>query len=210
MTRFHKLNQTALGFAFIVGRLLLTLGALTFLLGMRRNADGASSWVEGVLLSMAFLILVPVFLKMAQILGERAPVLGTFCAVTGLGIGFGLLPSNARITQAGLDQVGLDVLVFSLPSPGMAPLFIWLFLGLFTTVFLGIGFLRKGGVPRWTAVLLILAPLLFVLGQGGDETIAWWQNHIFYPLATVAYLAALAPLGWRLLTDPSSFSVGEA
>ena len=71
--------------------------------------------------------------------------------------------------------------------------------GLFTSTFLGIGFLWKGGIGRASAALLLVAPVLLVIGQGGDDTIAWWQVNLFYPLACLAYLAALAPLGLRML-----------
>ncbi len=143
MSRFDQLQQKALGFAFIAGPLLLTIGALTFLLGIGLNSDGVSSWVEGVLDAYAFLIFVPIYFELARVLGERAPVFGIICAITGLGIGFGTLPSIARIMQAGFDQAGLDIAVFSLQSPGMPLLFIWMFLGMFTSLLLGIGFLRK-------------------------------------------------------------------
>jgi hypothetical protein len=133
-------------------------------------------------------------------MGERAPVFGLICTITGLGIGFCVLPANARITQAGLDQAGVDVAIFSLQGPGLMLLVVWMFLGMLTTILLGIGFLIKGGLPRWTAVLLILAPIFLVIGQGDDESIAWWQVNIMYPLACVTYFAALAPIGWRMLT----------
>jgi hypothetical protein len=72
------------------------------------------------------------------------------------------------------------------------------------------GFLIKGGLPRWTAVLLILAPIVFVMGQGGDESIAWWQVNIMYPLACVTYFAALAPIGWRMLAGAAPVRSAEA
>jgi hypothetical protein len=83
------------------------------------------------------------------------------------------------------------------------PFFIWMFLGMFTSLFLGVGLLRKGGVPRWSAILLILAPIFFVLGQGAGEEIAWWQVNLFYPLACLTWLAALAPIGLRYLAGGS-------
>jgi hypothetical protein len=82
-------------------------------------------------------------------------------------------------------------------------------LGLLITILLGIGFLVNGGLPRWTAVLLILAPIVFVVGQGGDESIAWWQINIMYPLGCVLYFAAFAPIGWRYLAQPAGGMVGE-
>ncbi len=200
MTRYQQLEQKALGIAFIAGPLLLTIGALLFLLDIGLNYDGVSSWVEGVFDAYAFLIFVPIYFNLARMLGERTPLFGIICAITGLGIGFGVVPSSSRITQAALYQAGFEVPIFSLSHPGMIPLLLWMFLGIFTSLFLGIGFLRKGGIPRWTAILLILAPILLVIGQGGDETIAWWQTHIFYPLACMTWLVAFGSIGWRYLS----------
>ncbi|MBX3055186.1 MAG: hypothetical protein KF770_01820 [Anaerolineae bacterium] len=203
MSRFDQMHHKLLGLAFIVGPLLLVSAALAFRLGVGMSSHGVSSWVEGVLMALAFLIFVPIYLHLARVLGQRAPRLGLVCTVTGLGIGLGMVPSSVRITQAGLDQLGVDVAVFSLQPPGQMVLVLWMALGLFTTIFLGIGFLVKGGVPRWTAVLLILAPIVFMMGQGGDESIAAWQINIMYPLACILYFAAFAPIGWRYLTQPA-------
>lgn len=205
MSRFDQYQQKLLGLAFIVGPLLLVSAALTFRLGVGLTSYGVSSWVEGVLMTLAMLIFVPIYLHLARIMGERAPRLGLICTITGLGI----VPASIRITQAGLDQLGVDVAVFSLQSPGQAVLVFWMGFGMVTTILLGIGFLVKGGLPRWTAVLLILAPIVFIVGQGGDESIAAWQINVMYPLSCLLYLAAFAPIGWRYLTQPASSVVGE-
>ena len=50
------------------------------------------------------------------------------------------------------------------------------------------------------------------MGQGSDETIAAWQVYGMYPLATVIWFAALAPIGWKKLTGPedqTSMAVAE-
>lgn len=203
MSRFDQMHHKLLGLAFIVGPLLLVSAAFAFRLGVGMSSHGVSSWVEGVLMTLAFLIFVPIYLHLARVLGQRAPRLGLVCTVTGLGIGLGMVPASIRMTQAGLDQLGVDVAVFSLQSPGQMVLVLWMALGLFTTIFLGVGFLVKGGLPRWTAVLLILAPIVFMMGQGGDESIAAWQINIMYPLACILYFAAFAPIGWRYLTQPA-------
>jgi hypothetical protein len=204
MSRFDQMQHKLLGLAFIVGPLLLVSAALSFRLGIGVTAHGVSSWVEGVLMSLAFLIFVPIYLHLAHVLGQRAPRLGLVCTVTGLGIGLGMIPSSIRLTQVGLDQLGVDVALFGLQPPGQMALVLWMALGLLTTILLGIGFLAYGGLPRWTAVLLILAPIVFMMGQGGDESIAAWQINIMYPLACLLYFAAFAPIGWRYLTDPAS------
>jgi hypothetical protein len=210
MSRFEQLQHKLLGIAFIVGPLLLVMGAAAFLLGIGLSSHGVSSWVEGVLMTLAMLIFVPIYLHLAALMGKRAPVFGLICTITGLGIGLGIVPASHRIMQAGLDQIGVDVGVFSLQSPGQMVLVLWMGLGLLTTILLGIGFLVKGGLPRWTAVLLILAPIVFVMGQGGDESIAWWQVNIMYPLACVTYFAALAPIGWRMFAGDASDRPAEA
>ncbi len=209
MSRFDQYQYKLLGLAFIVGPLLLITAALTFLLGIGVSSHGVSSWVEGVLMTLAFLLFVPIYLHLARVLGQHAPRLGLVCTITGLGIGLGMVPASVRITQAGLDQLGVDVAVFSLQSPGQMVLVLWMGLGLLTTILLGIGFLVNGGLPRWTAVLLILAPIVFIMGQGGDESIAAWQVNIMYPLGCLLYLAAFAPIGWRYLTQPAGRVVGE-
>jgi hypothetical protein len=130
-----------------------------------------------------------------------------------VGIGFGVVPANDRIMQAALDGAGYDIPIFSLLHVGMVPIVFYMFLGLLSSILLGIGFLRYGGISRWNAVLLILAPIVFVLGQGSDETIAAWQVYGMYPLATVVWFAALAPIGWKKLTGPedqTSMAVAES
>jgi hypothetical protein len=209
MSRFDHMQHKLLGIAFIVGPLLLVTAAVVYRLGIGLSASGVSSWVEGVLMTLAMLIFVPLYLHLARRMGERAPVLGLITSITGLGIGLGIVPASHCIMQAGLDQAGVDVGVFSLQSPGQMVLVIWMGLGLLTTIILGIGFLVKGRLPRWNAVLLILAPILFVMGQGGDESIAAWQVNIVYPLAALTFLAAFAPIGWRMLNQPTGHVAGE-
>ena len=92
---------------------------------------------------------------------------------------------------------------------GWTPFLIWMMLGMLTSLLLGAGLLWKGGIPRWSAVLLILAPIFFVLGQGAGEDIAWWQVNIFYPLACLTWLAAMAPLGLRYLGGSEPIYAGE-
>lgn len=205
MNTYQTLQQKALGLAFILGPLLMTIGAAIYLLGIERSPDGTTSWVEGIFLAFGILLFVPTYFELARILGQRAPVFGIICAITGLGFAMGLMPASDRILQVELINAGLNESIWNVTGnhPGWIPFAIWLFLGMFTSLFLGAGLLWHGGLPRWTAVLLILAPIFFVLGQGAGEDIAWWQVGIFYPLACLTWLAALAPLGLRYLAGDS-------
>ena len=205
MNTYQTLQQKVLGAAFILGPLLMTVGAGIYLLGIERSPDGTSSWVEGIFMGFGVLIMVPCYFELARILGQRAPVFGIICAVTGLGWAIGLLPASFRIMQVEIINAGLNESIWNVGfiHLGWVPFFIWMFLGMFTSLFLGIGLLWKGGISRWSAVLLILAPIFFVLGQGAGEDIAWWQVYIFYPLACVTWPAAMAPLGLRYLAGDS-------
>ncbi len=205
MNTYQTLQQKVLGVALILGPLFMTIAAAIYLLGIERSPDGTSSWVEGIFMGFGILIMVPCYFELARVLGQRAPIFGIICAITGLGFAGGLIPATARIMQVELINAGLNESIWSVGfnHPGWVPFFIWMFLGMFTSLFLGIGLLWKGGISRWSAVLLILAPIFFVLGQGAGEDIAWWQVYIFYPLACVTWLAAMAPLGLRYLGGDS-------
>jgi hypothetical protein len=201
MNSYQALQQKALGAAFIGGPLLFTMGAVIYLLGIERNPDGTGSWVEGILIAYGSLLFVPIYFGLARILGQRSPAFGIICAVTGMGMAMGIVPGTARILQVDIIQAGLNESIWNVLGnhPGWAPIFIYLMLGMFTSLFLGAGLLWKGGIPRWSALLLILAPVFFVLGQGAGEDIAWWQVNIFYPLACLTWLVALTPVGVRYL-----------
>jgi hypothetical protein len=75
----------------------------------------------------------------------------------------------------------------------------------------GIGLLWKGGIPRWAAGLPIAGAILFAIGVGGGAEIAFWQTGVVYPLSTLAFLAALAPVGLRYLAGGSQlYALGMA
>jgi hypothetical protein len=201
MSHYERLARRATGVAYILGPLLLTAAAAVYVLGIERSPDGTSSWVEGVLMAFAWPLFVPVYLDLARRLGERAPRFAIFCAATGLYVVLALQPAFARLFQVDIIMAGLDESIWrvGVQHAGWAPLIIGMALGLLTATFLGIGLLWKGGIPRWSAALLAAAPVLLLIGQGGDDTIAWWQVNIVYPLACLSWLAALAPSGWRML-----------
>jgi hypothetical protein len=203
MSRYDRLARKATGVAYILGPLLLTAAAAVYVLGIGRSPDGTSSWVEGVLMALAWPLFVPVYLDLARRLGERSPRFAIFCAATGLYVVLALQPAFARLFQVDIIQAGLNESIWQvgMQHAGWMPLIIAMAFGLLTATFLGIGLLWKGGIPRGSAALLAAAPVLLLIGQGGDETIAWWQVNVVYPLACLAWLGALAPLGRRMLME---------
>src|SRR5262249_25693494 len=100
----------------------------------------------------------------------------------------------------GLNQ---SIWAVAMSHPAWAPIAPAVLIGHVAPLVLGIGLLWKGGIPRWTAGLLIAGAILFAIGVGGGAEIAFWQTGIVYPLATLAFLAALAPIGLRYLAGDS-------
>jgi hypothetical protein len=205
MNRYQSLQQKVLGLAFIVGPLLLAMGMVIYLLGIERSLDGTASWVEGIFMAFGGLIMVPVFFELARILGQRAPIFGIICAVAGLSWALNIVAAAAKLIQMDIINAGLNESIWNVigATPGWIPIFIGMVLGLLTPLFLGVAFLWKGGIPRWAAVLLILASIFFNIGVGGGADMAWWQLNIFYPLACLTWLVALAPIGLRYLAGGS-------
>lgn len=203
MTRYEQLVTRLTGIAYILAPTFFVLGAAAYLLGIARSPDGTSSWVEGIFMAWGTIVMVPVLLDLARRLGERAPKLALFCTITAPCFAFTLVPAVARIWQVDLIAAGLNQSVWAvgMQHSGWTPLILGSALGLFTPIFLGSGFLWQGGIPRSSAILLLAAPILLLIGQGGDETIAWWQVSVVYPISTLVWLAALVPLGWNYLTS---------
>ncbi len=61
MSHYERLARRATGVAYILGPLLLTAAAAVYVLGIERSPDGTSSWVEGVLMALAWPLFVPVY-----------------------------------------------------------------------------------------------------------------------------------------------------
>ncbi len=205
MNTYQTLQQKLLGLAFILGPLLLTVGAATYVMGIGLTPFGTDSWVDGIFQALGLLIMVPILFELARILGQRAPIFGIICAITGLGWGISVIPASDRLLQMDLISAGLNESVWAVSGnhPGWIPIILWMLLGMLTWILLGIGFLWKGGLPRWAAGLLIVATIFFAVGVGGGADIAFWQTGIMYPLACLMYLAALAPIGLRYLGGDS-------
>ncbi|MCB0087046.1 MAG: hypothetical protein KDE54_03970 [Caldilineaceae bacterium] len=72
-------------------------------------------------------------------------------------------------------------------------------------ILLGVGLLWKGGIPRWAAGLLIVSSVLIFIGVNSGEL-----EYLFTLSASVAYLAALAPIGLRYWGNGSAMAWAKA
>ena len=211
MNTYQTLQQKMLGLAFILAPLLLMIGSAAYVMGIGLTPFGTDSWVDGIFIAYGGLIMVPVFLELARILGQRAPIFGIICAAAGLSWGLFVLPATLKLVQMDIINAGLNESIWTVSTSfaGWTPMFIGIALLHLTPLLFGVGFLWKGGIPRWAAGLLILGAIFLVIGVGGGADIAWWQTGIFSPLATLAFLAALAPIGLRYLGGGSQVDALE-
>ena len=205
MNRYQSLQKKSLGLAFILAPLLMVIGSAAFVLGLGLTPFGTDSWVDGILSAYAFLIMIPVSFELARILGQRAPVFGLICAIMGLGWGMSTVAAALKIVQMGIINAGLNESIWSVmdASPGILWIMPPSMLAIVGFLLLGVGLLWKGGIPRWAAVLMIVGSVSYFVGVAGGAEIAAWQTKVLTPLASVAFLAALAPIGLRYLAGDS-------
>ena len=212
MNTYERYQRKAVGLAFVLTPSLMVLGSAALLLGIGITPFGTDSWVDGNLSALAFVLMIPVSFELARMLGQRAPRLAIVCAAGGLGWGMSIVAAAAKGIQMDIISAGLNESIWNVldSTPATALVFIGSMLGILSALLLGIGFLWKGGVGRSTAILFTVGTVLFAIGIGGGAEIAQRQTHVAYPLASVLWLAALAPIGLRYLSDGSRAEMMEA
>ena len=201
MNRYQNLYQKFLGIAFIVGPLIFLLAALEFVritaqLGFELAAQ-EQLYREGILMSYAVILFIPIYLELARLLGQDFPRYAIVCAVLGLfGMAVAIVAATARIWQLTFINAGVNESVWDLlaGTPQIMAVALLGPLGPLTSLLLGICLLRVPTFSRWQAALLIVAGIAFVMAQAGGVAI-----NFLYPLATVAWFVALTPMGWRIL-----------
>ena len=211
MNTYETLQQKALGLAFVLAPLLMVIGSAAYVLGIGLTPFGTDSWVDGVFAAYGFLLMIPVTFELARILGQRAPVYGLICAILGLGWGMSTVAAALKIVQMGIVNAGLNESIWTVmeTAPGSLLLMLPSLLAFVGFLALGTGLLWKGGILRWAAALMIAGSVLAFVGVAGGADIAAWQTKVLTPLATIAYLAALAPIGLRYLAGDGQIDEPE-
>ena len=208
MNRYETLEQKLLGLAFILAPLSMVIGTAAFAIGIGVTPSGQSSWVMSVFNSWGYLLMIPVVLTLARILGRRAPILGLICAILGMGWGMSIVPASAGSLQTGVDASDFSGNIHTIMDASEGIMFFLLpsFLSVNGFILLGIGLLWKGGIPRWAAALLIVGTVLFIVGISLDPETEMWQASL---PGYISYLIALAPLGFQRLVGTNEVEVRE-
>ncbi|MGD9529129.1 hypothetical protein [Pseudonocardia sp.] len=180
------------GWAVILGPLLLLASTLAFLTEGGVNA-GALGGVIGV---WSVFTLAIGFVGLHRLLEPLAPRAAPVVLAIGLigftaGAAFNLLavveapPATAPVAfDAAVVNHGPFVLLALLPWGWFAPL---------TFVLTGILLLRTGLAARWSALLMVVAGLLFLVGRPARiDAVAL--------AADVALVVAMVPLGWAMVS----------
>jgi hypothetical protein len=201
MSRYDHLARRATGVACILGPLLLTFGAIAFVLGVNVTPDKVGSVTEGVIGYYGAILFVLVYLELARLLGQKSPYFGILCGFTGLlGSAASVFAYGDRIQRGILVAAGVDDILYQTIRSTTIPEF--LVVGIIallfplTSILLGIGFLRAKALPVWVAVALILAGICFA---GGQATETDFGLTVLYPISGLLWTVALAPLGWRMI-----------
>lgn len=194
MSSYDRLATRVTGLAIILGPLLLIVAALAFAFEIGINDGGNESYVEGNFLSYAILCFAPIFMVLGKILGDHSPRLAIFCVVIGtLSVMGGITAGVARIFEGILLDSGgvLDKDINTTTNVAeIMPIAITAIFFPLTHILFGIGLLRSKGVSTLSAGLLIFGGVAFLLAQA-----AYVATEVTYPLAGIAWLIALVPLG---------------
>ena len=202
MNKYQGLQQKALGLAFILAPLLLVMGSAAVVMGIGLTPFEHNSWVDGIFMAYGFLLMIPVSFELARILGQRSPVFGLTCAIIGLGWGMSIIAGALRLVQMVMVNADLNESIWTAMDSTPASLAIMLpsLVGILSLLLLGIGLLWKGGIPRWSAGLIIVGSAIFFISVLIPMES---MESIISPVANVAFLVALAPIGLRYLKGGS-------
>lgn len=113
MTAYQSLSRKAVGIAFMLGPLLFLVGSLytiAIVLSLGEGLDALGIlYPEGILMSYALILFIPVYLELAHLLGEHFPRYAIICAGLGLfGMGASVLAATARIWQVAFLRAGVQ------------------------------------------------------------------------------------------------------
>lgn len=203
---YPELQRKLLGWAFILGPVLAAAAALIWVAGIGVNAGSMAwgSYVEGLIGYFGYILLTPVFLHLATMLGRDRPRLAAVAAVIAL-IGFaggGVMNMAMRVlihdlAVSGVPQTAFDEYTNRMMAGSVLSLALIMTgpLGPISASLLGFGFLRSGRLG-WRGWALLASGLIFMTGQLFQQL-----PEITYVGASVLWAVILVPMGMRMLRE---------
>lgn len=203
---YERVRRRLLAMAFVGGPMLMLASAVALISGIGRSsgATGYGSPLEGLIGFFGFVVMVPVFVTLADRLGHHKPRLAAVAVVTAL-VGFaggGVMQMTMRVMSGEFARLGVAETVFEQTQTdleaGRSLLIVLIAMGPLvpiTSILLGIGFLLAKRI-QLQAWLLTFAGVSFLSGQ-----LLLVATDVTYTLALFLWAVALVPMGYRALRE---------
>lgn len=197
-------------YAHFIGPILFLIAIAMYLLGIGRNSDGFSSYVEGIFGVYAMMFYVMIHISTAKVIGIEKPKFGLFLYLFGIMAACGgVFATGYRVVIGSLDKSGLPLetmakymserethweMLAMAPATVAVPV---------VTALFGIGIMRLKSNPfkAFVGPTLILGGISFLLAQGTETD---WGLTYFYPLSGICWVLAYGSMGKSYLNSAKS------
>lgn len=192
-------------YAHFIGPFLYLIAIAVYLLGIGRNSDGFSSYVEGVFGVYAMMFFVMIHISTASVIGIEKPKFGLFLYLFGIMAACGgVFATGYRVVIGSLDKSGLPAEIMAKYMSerethwemiAMAPATIAVPI---VTLLFGIGILRLKSNPfkGYVGFTLIISGISFLVAQGSETE---WALTYLYPLSGLCWMLAYGSMGLSYL-----------
>ncbi|MCB0667174.1 MAG: hypothetical protein KDC80_15205 [Saprospiraceae bacterium] len=210
MNKIDSLITKVRIYAHFIGPFLYLIAIAMYLLGVGRNPDGFSSYVEGVFGVYAMMFFIMIHISTARIIGNEKPKFGLFLYL------FGIMAASGGVFATGYRVVIGSLQKSGLPAETMAKYMMerethWEMLAMapatiavpIVTVLFGIGIMRLKSNPfkGYVGLTLIIGGISFLVAQGSETD---WALTYLYPLSGLCWMLAYGSMGSEYLNSARS------
>lgn len=197
-------------YAHFIGPFLFMIAIAMYLLGIGRNSDGFSSYVEGVFGVYAMMFFIMIHIATARIIGHEKPRFGLFLYLFGIMAACGgVFATGYRVVIGSLEKSGLSAEIMAKYMSerethwemiAMAPATIAVPV---VTLLFGIGISRLKSNPfkGYVGFTLIIGGIAFLIAQGSETN---WALTYLYPLSGLCWMLAYGSMGFSYLQSAKS------
>lgn len=204
----HKIDSSITKvriYAHFIGPFLYLIAIVMFLLGIGRNSDGFSSYIEGIFGVYAMMFFVMIHISTARVIGIEKPKYGIFLYLVGIVAACGgVFATGYRVVIGSLDKSGLPLetmakfmaerethweMIVMAPATIAVPL---------VTVLFGIGIMRLKSNPfkAFVGPTLVIGGIAFLIAQGTETE---WALTYLYPLSGICWMMTYGSMGLSYL-----------